>query len=766
MPMERHISPMATPILKVGCSLVFTISLLASTLAQSDTYIIHMDRSAMPKAFNDHHNWYLATISSISDTATSTFTRTSKHIYTYSSSVQGFSASLTKSELKALKKSPGYISSTRDRKIKVHTTHTSEFLGLSSSSGAWPTANYGEDMIIGLVDTGIWPESESFGDEGMTEVPSRWKGKCEPGTQFNSSMCNKKLIGARYYNKGLLANDPKIKISMNSTRDTDGHGTHTASTAAGNYVKGASYFGYANGTSSGMAPRARIAMYKAIWRYGVYESDVLAAIDQAIQDGVDILSLSLTVAIEDDFFLEDDTIAIASFAAMEKGVFVAASAGNAGPSYYTLVNGAPWMLTIGAGTIDREFEGVLTLGNGNQISFPTVYPGNYSLSHKPLVFMDGCESVNELKKVKNKIIVCKDNLTFSGQIENAASARVSGAVFISNYTSLSEFYTRSSFPAVYIGLQDGQRLIDYIKESKDPRGTVVFQKTVTGTKPAPRVDGYSGRGPFASCRNVLKPDLLAPGTLVLASWSPISSVAEVRSHSFFSKFNLLSGTSMATPHVAGVAALIKKAHPDWSPAAIRSALMTTADSLDNTLSPIKDASNNNLPATPIDIGSGHINPNKSLDPGLIYDATAEDYIKLLCAMNYTNKQIQIITRSSHHDCKNRSLDLNYPSFIAYFDSYDSGSKEKVVHKFQRTLTNVGERMSSYTAKLLGMDGIKVSVEPQKLVFKKEHEKLSYTLTLEGPKSLEEDVIHGSLSWVHDGGKYVVRSPIVATSVTP
>lgn len=757
---------MATPILKLGCSLIFTISLLASSSAQSDTYIIHMDRSAMPKAFSDHHSWFLATISSISDTAESTFTKTSKHIYTYTSSVHGFSASLTESELEALKKSPGYISSTRDRQMKVHTTHTSEFLGLSPSSGAWPAANYGEDIIIGLVDTGIWPESESFSDEGMTEVPSRWKGKCEPaGTKFSSSMCNKKLIGAQYYSKGLLANNPEIKIPMNSTRDTDGHGTHTASTAAGNYVNGASFFGYANGTSSGMAPRARIAMYKAIWRYGAYESDVLAAIDQAIQDGVDILSLSLTVAVEDDFFLGDDSIAVASFAAMEKGVFVAASAGNDGPNYFTLVNGAPWMLTIGAGTIDRKLEGVLTLGNGSQFSFPTVYPGNYSLSHKPLVFMDGCGNVNELKKVRNKIVVCKDNLTFSNQIENAASARVSGAVFISNYSSPSEFYTRSSFPAVYIGLQDGQRVIDYIKESKDPRGTVEFRTTITGTKPAPRVDDYSGRGPFASCRNVLKPDLLAPGTLVLASWSPVSSVAEVRSHSLFSKFNLLSGTSMATPHVAGVAALIKKAHPDWSPAAIRSALMTTAYSLDNTLSPIKDAAANDSPATPIDIGSGHVNPTKSLDPGLIYDAAAEDYIKLLCAMNYTNKQIQIITRSNH-DCRNRSLDLNYPSFIAYFDSYDSGSKEKVVHRFQRTLTNVGDPTSNYTAKLIGMDGIKVSVEPQKLVFKKKLEKLSYALTLEGPRSLKEDVVHGSLSWVHDGGKYVVRSPIVATSVTP
>ncbi|CAK7337692.1 unnamed protein product [Dovyalis caffra] len=765
MHVKRHSSTMATPILKGGCELLLIVSLIASTFANSDTYIIHMDQSAMPKAFSDHHNWYLATISSISDTAESTFSKTSKHIYTYTSSVHGFSASLTKSELDALKKSPGYIYSTRDRQLKVHTTHTSEFLGLSSSSGAWPAANYGEDMIIGLVDTGIWPESESFGDEGMTEVPSRWKGKCEPGTKFPSSLCNKKLIGARYYNKGLLASDPKIKISMNSTRDTDGHGTHTASTAAGNYVKGASYFGYANGTARGMAPRARIAMYKAIWEYEVNESDVLAAIDQAIQDGVDILSLSLTVATEDDLFLEDDSIAVASFAAMEKGVFVVASAGNTGPNYYTLVNGAPWLLTIGAGTIDREFEGALTLGDGNHFSFTTVYPGNYSLSQKPLVFMDGCESVEELKRVRDKIIVCKDNLSFSDQIENAASARVSGAVFINNYTSLSEYDTRSSFPAVYIGLQDGQMVIDYIRKSKDPRGTVEFRKTVIGTKPAPRVDGYSSRGPFASCRNVLKPDLLAPGTLVLASWSPISSVAEVRSRSLFSKFNLLSGTSMASPHVAGVAALIKKAHPDWSPAAIRSALMTTADSLDNTLTPIKDASNDDLPATPIDIGSGHINPTKSLDPGLIYDATAEDYVKLLCAMNYTKKQIQIITGSSHN-CENRSLDLNYPSFIAYFDSDVSESKKKVVHKFQRTLTNVGEGISSYTAKLTGMEGIKVTVEPQKLAFKKKHEKLSYTLTLEGPKSMKEDLVHGSLSWVHDGGKCVVRSPIVATSLTP
>eukprot|EP00257_Ricinus_communis_P026505 XP_025013919.1 subtilisin-like protease SBT1.9 [Ricinus communis] len=352
-----------------------------------------------------------------------------------------------------------------------------------------------------------------------------------------------------------------------------------------------------------------------------------------------------------------------------------------------------------------------------------------------------------MKKVRNKIIVCKDNLSLSDQVENAASARVSGAIFITDF-SVSEFYTQSSFPAAFVGLKDGQRIVDYIKRNNNPKAKLEFQKTFIGTKPAPMVDSYSSRGPYARCQYVLKPDLLAPGTLVLASWSPISSVTEVASVELFSKFNLDSGTSMATPHVAGVAALVKKANPDWSPAAIRSALMTTANPLDNTQSPIKDVSNKDLaPGSPIDVGSGHIDPNKSLDPGLIYDASVEDYIELLCAMNYTEKQIRNITKSTH-SCLNKSLDLNYPSFIAYFIGNDSDSG-KTVHEFQRTVTNVGEAISSYTAKLTPMKGIKVSVVPKKLVFRKKYEKLSYKLTLEGPKSMKEDVVHGSLSWVHD-----------------
>ncbi|OMO90590.1 hypothetical protein CCACVL1_07334 [Corchorus capsularis] len=756
--------------------LLNVLFLISFTLANSNTYIIHMDSSAMPKAFSTHHSWYSSLLSSVSETTSETeddssSLATCKHLYTYTNTINGFSAILTLSELESLKNSFGYISHTRDASLKLHTTHTSQFLGLTSVSGAWTAPNQGEDVIIGLLDTGIWPESESFSDEGMTKVPQRWKGIC----QFNSFLCNNKLIGARFYNKGLIADNPGVKIPfLNSPRDSNGHGTHTSSTAAGNYVKNASYFGYALGTAKGMAPRARIAMYKVSYKYGTYASDVIAAMDQAIADGVDILSVSLGYD-ADERLLEEDPIAIAGFRAMEKGVPVVASAGNDGTIYYRLLNGAPWLLTVAAGTLDRQFYGVLTLGDGVEINFQTLYPGKYSLNQMPLVYNEKCDNETELRKLmKNKIIVCKDNFSLSDQYKIAESAKVSAAVFIFNDSSWSEFstryYSRSSFPAAFLSIQDGgDTLINYIKKNSDPRGSFQFQKTTKlGTKPAPHVADYSSRGPYLRCPSILKPDIMAPGTQVLASWSPIGEVTTIRSRSVYSNFNFNSGTSMATPHVAGVAALIKKAHPDWSPAAIRSAIMTTASVLDNTNSPIKDPSMPGIPAaSPLDMGTGHISPIKALDPGLVYDATTQDYIKVPCAMNYTSRQIRIFTNSSY-SCKSRSLDLNYPSFIAFFpdDQNNSTSNQTVVHVFQRTVTNVAKGGMAYTAKVTGMDGIKVKVEPQKLIFKQIYEKQSYKLSLEGPKSLKKDIIFGYLSWVDDGGKYLVRSPIVATNMMP
>jgi subtilisin family serine protease len=754
------------------CSI--TILHFTGTLSQTDNYIVHMDLSAMPKSFSGQHHWYLSTLASVfdvSDRSTARaspatyLTASSKLLYSYTHVINGFSASLTPSELEALKKSPGYISSIKDLPVKHDTTHSTKFLGLAPQSPAWKASNLGDGIIIGLVDSGVWPESESYNDHGMSEIPKRWKGGCQSGAQFNSSMCNKKLIGARFFNKGLIANNPNITISVNSTRDTDGHGTHTSSTAAGNYVEGASYFGYAKGTANGVAPRAHVAMYKALWDNHAYTTDVIAAIDQAISDGVDVLSLSLGFG---GVPLNEDPLALATFAATEKNVFVSTSAGNEGPFYETLHNGIPWVLTVAAGTLDREFDAVLTLGNGISITGSSFYLGSSSFSEVPLVFMERCDS--ELIKTGPKIVVCQgayESNDLSDQVENVRNAGVTAGVFITNFTDTEEFIG-DSFPVVIVNLKDGKTIIDYIKSSNSPQASAEFRKTNLGIEPAPRVASYSSRGPSSSCPLVLKPDIMAPGALILAAWPQNVSVDLNDSQPIFSNFKILSGTSMACPHAAGVAALLREVHPDWSPAAIRSAMMTTADITDNTMEPIKDIGSGNRinPASPLDMGAGQVNPNKALDPGLIYDANSTDYVRLLCATNFTEKEIQVITRSSSTDCSNPSSDLNYPSFIAYFNERFSPSNLTTVCEFHRTVTNVGEGISTYTVSVTPMSGLKVNVMPDKLEFKTKYEKLSYKLTIEGPALLDEAVTFGYLSWADAGGKHVVRSPIVATTLIP
>ncbi|XP_059292260.1 subtilisin-like protease SBT3 [Lycium ferocissimum] len=749
------------------CFFAILILLLPSTTAQSETYIIHMDSSAMPKVFSSHHAWYLATLSSVlnSSSLDSTISRnslaSSKLVYAYTDAIHGFSASLSPSEHEAIKNSPGYVSSVKDMTVKLHTSHTSYFLGLNSMSGAWPKSDYGKGVIIGVVDSGVWPESKSYSDDGMSQVPSRWKGACVSGTQFNSSLCNKKLIGARYYNKGLLAKVKNLTITMNSPRDTDGHGTHTSSTAAGNLVEGASYFDYAPGTIRGVAPKAHVAVYKAFWGGGGASSDILAAMDQAIMDKVDVLSLSFGFDYPPPLYM--DTAVIAAYRAMEKGIFVSASAGNGGSDDRSLSNEAPWILSVAASTVNRALFRNLTLGNGVSIEGFSLYAGNSSSSDTSIVLLKTCLDKKEFQNVTDKFVVCLDkNGLIDNQVENVRDSKAAGAIFISNdVVTYVELFIKTEFPAVFLNLKDGDEVLKYINCSSMPKARIGLQGTRIGVQSAPAVAHFSSRGPSKYCPFILKPDLTAPGDLILASWPPIASVSG--KFELYNIFNIDSGTSMSCPHAAGVAALLKEAHPEWSPAAIRSAMMTTAYVLDNTQSPIQDIGKQNAAATPLAIGAGHINPNKAMDPGLIYDITPQDYINLLCALNLTSKQIKTITRS-YYTCSSPSLDLNYPSFIGYFNSNSSKSDPTRIQEFQRTVTNVGDNVSEYTAMLAPMPGFKVSVVPEKLVFKEKYEKQSYKLRIEGPTLMDDSLVHGSVRWVEKRGKYVVRSPIVATSL--
>ncbi|XP_065880984.1 subtilisin-like protease SBT3 [Euphorbia lathyris] len=751
--------------LYVWLSLTTTFSLFIPTIvAQTDTYIVHMDLSAMPNAFSTQHSWHLATLSSVfedSKAKTSISTASSKLLYTYTHAINGFSARLNPTELDILKASPGYISAFRDVRVQADTTRSTSFLGLNPSSGAWKASNSGDGMIIGVVDSGVWPESESYSDKGMSSIPKRWTGECETGTQFNSSLCNKKLIGARYFNKGVIANDPNVTISMNSPRDTDGHGTHTSSTAAGNFVEGASYFGYAMGTARGAAPRSHVAVYKALWDEGGFASDIIAAIDQAIIDQVDVLSISLSV-FGVPFY--EDPVALATFSAVERNIVVAGSAGNRGPSGLTIRNAAPWILTVAASTIDRKFNAVIKLGDGVTTTGQALFPLSFPSRKLPIVFINGCLAMDEFSGFEKSVVVCEETIEASieSQFGTVAATNVTGGVFITNSTEIDTFFP-SRFPAIVLDFENGQKLKKYINASTSPQVSIKFNRNSVSNKAAPSVAAYSSRGPSRIIPEVLKPDIMAPGTQILAAWPENSSVEFINGRNIFSNFEIISGTSMACPHIAGVAALLKKAHPDWSPAAIKSAMMTTADTMDRNNEAIKDLGLFNRPANPLDMGSGHINPNKALNPGLIYDLKSSDYVKILCALNYTQSQIQIITKSSSNDCSSPSLDINYPSFIAFFNGEESEANLTTVKEFHRTVTNVGDAISTYTASWTPIKGLNVSVVPNKLEFKAKNQKLTYKLVLQGPKRTEEQEAYGEVRWVDSKLNHIVRSPIVVAN---
>ncbi|KAL8128073.1 subtilisin-like protease SBT3 isoform X2 [Apium graveolens] len=720
-----------------------------------------MDKSLMPKAFASHEIWYSTTINSVK---TQNLESSPSLIYTYDHTFHGFSALLSKDELESIKKSPGFVSAYSDRKVTLDTTHTSEFLSLNPTTGLWPASDYGKDVIIGLIDTGIWPESASFKDDGMSEIPSRWKGTCEVGQEFNASNCNLKLIGARYFNKGVIAGNPNITLSMNSARDTEGHGTHTSSTAAGNYVEGVSYYGYASGTARGMAPKARLAMYKVLWDEGGYASDVLAGMDQAVADGVDIISISLGF---DDLPLYEDPIAIASFGAMERGVLVSCSAGNGYPDLGYLHNGSPWVLTVAAGSIDRRPSGRLILGNGLSLTGWTMFPAKAFVKDVPLFYsknVSDCETAEQLALVPtDAVIICYNK--YSAALEMLSFVSNSDAVagiIISDDQSLYEF-NKFPYPGVVISPEQGLEVIKYAQTTSKPTATITFQETFLGTKPAPVVAAYSCRGPSGSNPSILKPDIMAPGTLVVAAWSPnVHSSIIWPNIELSSDFTAITGTSMACPHVSGIAALLKGAHPEWSPAAIRSAIMTTANPLDNTQQQIRDVGTDFDAATPLAMGAGQVDPNRALNPGLIYDATTQDYVNFLCANNFTRNQIYTITRSNNN-CSTPSSDLNYPSFISLYNStLASNTVVTTVDYFTRTVTNVGDGAATYKAKVEAPKGAVVTVSPDTLVFEKRYEKLSYSISIAFTGDKNGTVTFGSLTWIEENSKNTVRSPIVVS----
>nr|GMD56633.1 subtilisin-like protease SBT3.5 [Ipomoea batatas] len=689
-------------------------------------------------------------------------------IYSYRHGFSGFAAMMTKSQAQTFQDLPGVVKVLPNSLYKLRTTRSWDYLGLSlnSATNLLHDTKMGDGTIVAVLDTGVTPENEAYNDRGLGPIPSKWKGYCESGEQFDPKKhCNRKLIGARFFIKGYLAErgllQPLNLTGINdyiSPRDLNGHGTHTSSTAVGSVVSNVSYKGLALGTFRGGAPRARLAFYKIGWEGGFNAADALKAFDEAIHDGVDVISASFGANVplrpEVD---PNDSLHFGSFHAVAHGITVVAAGGNEGPAAQTVSGADPWILTVAATTPDRDFPTPITLGNGQTLTGQSLFTGK-DTGVVNLLFCDDITpeniSPNDTDWLAGKVVFCFTgkhglDLDVVGIVAQArAVMRDAGALGIivsqKPFTLLDAY--DDDFPSVQVDYEVGTKILLYIRSTRNPKVRLSPSKTRIGKPLFSVIAKYSSRGPYTIAPAILKPDIAAPGTNILAAYVPENPAIKI------STYKMISGTSMATPHVAGIVALLKAAHPDWSPAVIKSAIVTTAWTTDRssgesifsegeTISKLADA---------FDYGGGIINPNRAKKPGLVYDMSTTDYVQCLCAMGYSSKAISIIAGQTISCHKGFSiLDVNFPSITI------PDLKRPIT--LTRTVTNVGPENSTYKVMVEPPNGISVVVKPSTLNFNPNVKKISFNVTISTRHRLNTGYYFGSLIW--NDGVHNVRIPI-------
>jgi subtilisin family serine protease len=673
-------------------------------------------------------------------------------VYRYQYGLNGFAASMHPSQAHKLEAQPEVLQVWEDEIRPLATNHSVGFLGLLDGDGGLRTdlGLDGKDIVIAMIDSGIAPEHPALQDTQEADRPSMclgdwaentflglwlcrryekrddivlfkpledWEGECQVGEQFEETDCNNKIIGARYFSAGAEATGPIDDGEIMSARDVDGHGTHTATTAAGNRVK-ASIFGSFISRIAGVAPAARVAVYKACWlrpddtRASCNTSDLANAIDAAVADGVDIINYSVGSS-QTRITAPDD---IALMAATKAGVFSVVAAGNEGPARSTIGSpaGGPWVITAAASTRDGN-----TTNEAMEILTPSTIAGLYVAKEAnftptldsvgpidgSLVLVDdetdtasdACEELVNRSDVSGKIaFIQRGGCDFETKIANAEEA---GAVAAVIYNIAGDPIVMNGdegsvdITAVMIGQADGNLILAELDRLPDV--TVKLDKNLflkendTGNAMA----SFSSRG-LGPVINILKPDVTAPGVNILAGFTP-DAVNATKGENFA----YLSGTSMSTPHIAGVAALLLQANPDWSPAAIKSALMTTARQ-DVTLA------DGETQATPFDFGAGHIVPNSAAEPGLVYDVSNDEFDAFACGIASPAISPERCAELAQAGYSFEGEDLNQPSIaIAHL------SGEQIV---RRQVTNVSDVATTYTAQIVPPSGVQVSVVPTTL----------------------------------------------------
>ena len=676
-------------------------------------------------------------------------------VHDYVNALNGFSATLSYAEANKVAGHPDVAFVVPDELRQLTTDSSPTFLGLDGPAGPWSTGYDGEGVVVGVIDTGIWPEHPSFADDGSFSSPGGPPLPCEFGNTGHNPKdspftCNDKLLGARQMLSTYRALIGADLDEFDSARDDNGHGTHTASTAAGNAGVQASLFGQDYGEISGIAPRAHVIAYKGLGNLGGFTSDLAAAIDQAVADGVDVINYSIGGGAGGPGADE-----IAFLFAADAGVYVATSAGNSGPGPATLGNPGtmPWLTTVGANTQPRFFQGTVHLGDGSTYSGASITPGvgEETLVDAEFAGGDLCiPGTLDSNVVSGNIVLCR-----RGAIARAAKSLAvfqAGGVGMVMYNNSNDdnLFTDSHWvPSVHIDNSPGLAIKSYISSATDPTASITTGE-LSSWESAPSMTIFSSRGPNPVAADIIKPDITAPGLQILAGGSPFPDPGSTPPGELF---QAIAGTSMSSPHVAGVFALIKQARPNWSPARAKSAIMTTAyqDVVDN---------DRVSPADPFDMGSGHLDPGNKVhkgsafQPGLVYDAGFLEYLGFLCDAFpevFANpagtcgflESIGVPTEATN---------LNYPSIGV--------SELAGTETVTRTVTSVAQDSGwrTYDVSVDAPPGYEVTVSPSTIRLKR-GQSASFDVTITNVSAPIGQWRFGSLTWSDRTGLYDVYSPI-------
>ncbi|WP_198147942.1 S8 family serine peptidase [Microbacterium sp. XT11] len=698
---------------------------------------------------------------------------------TYQVVLNGFSAQLSGEQVDKLRASKDVYGVYPDEIRHPDAQTSTDFLGLGDDKkgrgGVWQQTGgvdkAGEGIVVGVVDTGIAPEHPSFAGKKLKKQKkqaNRHKG-AEPytdgtyvyfdkadGGQFQAKMVegqgwdksaySTKLIGAQYFYTGAEADGFDFQYDYLSPRDGAGHGSHTASTAAGDFGVKASIENVDFGSISGVAPGAKISAYKAC-----YEgpdpavttddicalSDLVAAIDQAVADGVDVINYSIGGGAAKTVLGPED---IAFFNAAAAGVFVSASAGNDGPDASTADHASPWYTTVAASTIPTwegtvQFPGFEQAGASVSVPFggtvegPSVYAGDAAAAGAADAQL--ClPGTLDPAKVAGHIVVCdRGNNARAEKSQVVKEAGGIGMILVNvpgGADSLDNDF--HAVPTVHLAAAYRDAVLTYVRGGVDLPVTLVGENTTGVTTPVPQIAGFSSRGPMlADGSDIMKPDVAAPGVAILAATN--NGPGETPT------FGILSGTSMAAPHVAGLAALYLGEHPNATPAEIKSAMMTTAYDTVNA-----DGSPN---TNPFEQGAGEVEPKRYLQPGLLYLNAAADWAAFIEGKGLGEFDgVEPIDGS----------DLN----IASFSIGSLASAQTVT----RTVTST--EAGTFTASV-DLPGVDVTVSPSTLSFSGPGETATYTVTFDNRSAPVEQWATGTLTWKSE--KNSVRSPIAVFPVT-